>query len=142
MTPVYLTRDAILALDDVQIEELHVPQWGGTVRVRGMSGTQRDAFEKAISREKRSGSSKRSGKTTTEIIREQLRARLVAWCVVDDSGQRVFTDDDLPGLNAKSGAALEPIVDAAMRLSGMGDDDVDDLAQEMLEGENPSSASS
>ena len=47
-----------------------------------------------------------------------------------------------PGLNAKSGAALEPIVDAAMRLSGMGDDDVDDLAQEMLEGENPSSASS
>ena len=49
----YLTREAILAKDDVQIEELHVPQWGGTVRVRGMSGTQRDAFEKAISREKR-----------------------------------------------------------------------------------------
>ena len=141
---VHLTRDAILAKDDIQIEELEVPQWGGIVRVRGMSGTERDAFEKARSREIPSGSraARRAGNTTTELIRENIRAHLVAWCVIDDSGNRVFSDDDIPSLNAKSGAALERIVEVAMRLSGMGDDDVEDLAQEMIENENPSSASS
>ena len=141
---VYLTRDAILAKDDIQVEELLVPQWGGIVRVRGMSGTERDAFETAISREKPTGNraGRRAGNTATEIIRENLRARLIAWCVIDDSGNRVFSDDDIPTLNAKSGAALERVVEVAMRLSGMGDDDVENLAQEMIENEHPTSASS
>ena len=140
----YLTREAILSKDDIQIEELHVPQWGGTVRVRGMSGTEREMFEKSVSREKPSGNrtARRAGNTTTEVVREELRAKLVAWCVVDDSGGRVFTDEDIPNLNAKSGAALERVVEVAMRLSGMGDDDVDDLAQEMIANENPTAASS
>ena len=140
----HLTRDAILVKDDIEVEEVLIPQWGGTVRVRGMSGTEREAFEESRLREKPSGNraARRAGNTTTEFVRKNLRAQLVAWCVIDDLGARLFSDDDIPMLNSKSGAALERIVDVAMRLSGMGDDDVEELAQEMVENEHPSSASS
>lgn len=137
-----LGNAAILTHDDIEIEDLYVSQWGGTVRVRGMNGDERDAFEKARTREKPAGNraARRAGNTTTEFIRENLRAHLVAWCVIDEDGNRIFTDADIPALNKKSGAALEKVVEVAMRLSGMDDDDVDELAEEMVE--NPTSASS
>ena len=72
-----------------------------------------------------------AGQTNTEVVREYLRARIVAWCVVDSEGSLVFHDGDIPALNAKSGAALERVVEVAMRLSGMGDDDVEELAEAM-----------
>ena len=40
-----LTRDQILAVSDIQTEEVHVPEWGGTVLVRGLTGAERDEFE-------------------------------------------------------------------------------------------------
>ena len=46
-----LSRDTILAKNDVKVEEVKVPEWGGSVLVRGMSGDQREAFEKAQTRE-------------------------------------------------------------------------------------------
>jgi hypothetical protein len=45
MSGSYLTRDAILQAPDLQGEDVAVPEWGGTVRVRGLSGAQRDAYE-------------------------------------------------------------------------------------------------
>ena len=131
----YLTRDAILAVDDTQAENVAVPEWGGTVRVRGMSGTQRDAFEASVSEETPAGTKaqRRAGATTTKVKKDLLRARLCAWCIVDEAGQRVFSEEDMPALNAKSGAALERVMNVAMRLSGMTDNDVEDLAEEMIE---------
>ena len=69
---------------------------------------------------------------------------MVAWCVVDEKGNRVFMDDDLEAINKKNASAIKRIVDVAMRLSGLDDDDVpdkvDQVAEEMLE--NPTDASS
>ena len=112
-----LSRDTILAKNDVKVEEVKVPEWGGSVLVRGMSGDQREAFEKAQTREVPAGNrqARRSGQTNTEVVREYLRARIVAWCVVDSEGSLVFHDSDIPALNAKSGAALERVVEVAMR---------------------------
>ena len=130
----YLGRDAILGAQDIRTEDVLVPEWGGTVKVRGMTGTQRNAFEKSITREKPAGNrtARRTGQTTTEIIAEEVKTRLVAWCVVDEHGTRVFHDDDLQALNEKSASALEKIVDAAMRLSGMDEEDVSQMAEEMI----------
>ena len=43
-----LSKDAILAADDLPRETVHVPEWGGDVYVRTMSGTDRDAFETSL----------------------------------------------------------------------------------------------
>ena len=142
LTHTPLTREAILAAQDIVTETVDVPEWGGSVLVRGLSGFEREAFEKAQSREKPAANraGRRAGQTVTEVIRDNIRARIVAWCVVDEAGARVFADEDIPALNRKSGAALERVVEVGMRLSGMTEEDVDELAEEMEA--NPTSAPS
>lgn len=131
----YLSRDAILGADDVQAEDVDVPEWGGAVRVRGMSGAQRDAFEASLIQQPQ-----RNGKRPQQVSMENIRAKLCAWCIVNDGGERLFTDDDIAALGAKSGAALSRVFDVAMRLSGMSAGDVDELAEAMVE--NPFGGSS
>lgn len=120
----YLTRDAILNASDIETEEIEVPEWGGVVRVRGLSGTERDQFEQSMV-EKR-------GKKR-EVNLANVRARLIALSVVDAQGNRLFGDADVAALGRKSAAALERVFDVARRLSGLNDEDVDELAQELTE---------
>jgi hypothetical protein len=43
-----LDRAAILGADDREYELVDVPQWGGTVRVRALSGTDRDRYLQSL----------------------------------------------------------------------------------------------
>ena len=70
-----LTKERILAVDDIVTEDVDVPEWGGTVRVRGLSGTERDAFESSMIE-------RRGKKVETNLT--NLRAKLVAASVVDE----------------------------------------------------------
>lgn len=107
-----LTRDQILAADDLKFEVVEVPEWGGSVRVAAMSGAQRDRFEMSIVV---------NGKPDAT----NARAKLVAASVVDESGVPVFTLEDIEALGRKSSAALNRIVDVARRLSGIGQDELE-----------------
>jgi hypothetical protein len=115
----YLTRDAILAAADMEAEEVHVPQWGGTVRVRALTGEERDAFEE--------GQLQGKGKNRTVRL-ANIRAKLVSLCVVDADGKRLFSDADVAALGRKSAAALSAVFDVAARLSGLTEQDVEELA--------------
>ena len=140
----FLTRDTILGVDDRKVEDVSVPEWGGTVLIRGMTGKEREQFEDLHNEEVPAGNraGRRAGQTVSKFDRKNLRSRLVVWCVIDDKGERLFSDADLDIINGKNGAALERIVDVAMRMSGMTDGDIDDLAQEMVSGKDPSADSS
>jgi hypothetical protein len=115
----YLTRDAILAAADMEADEVHVPQWGGTVRVRALTGEERDAFEE--------GQLQGKGKNRTVRL-ANIRAKLVSLCVVDADGKRLFSDADVAALGRKSAAALSAVFDVAARLSGLTEQDVEELA--------------
>lgn len=129
----YLSRDAILTASDIQTEEVAVPEWGGTVRVRGMTGAQRDAYEDA------SLSMPDKKKQTRAFIYKDARARLVAWSVVDENGKRVFSDADIPRLSEKSAAALQRIFNVAMRLSGISEEDIEELIKNSPDGQSEDS---
>ena len=43
-----LSRDDILKAEDLTTEEVDVPEWGGTVLVRGLTGRERDEFEASV----------------------------------------------------------------------------------------------
>ena len=43
-----LTKDQILEANDLQSESVTVPEWGGDVLVRTMTGADRDAFEASM----------------------------------------------------------------------------------------------
>ncbi len=115
-----LTRDAILAAPDITTEDVAVPEWGGTVRVRGLNARQRDAFESSLM--------VNNGKRQTVSL-TGARARLAALSIVDDDGNPVFTEADVSALGEKSGAAMDRVFAVASRLSGIGDADMDALTK-------------
>ena len=43
-----LTRDEILGADDLKTESVKVPEWGGTVLVRELTGAERDEWEASV----------------------------------------------------------------------------------------------
>jgi hypothetical protein len=128
----FLTRDDILKVQDLKVEEVPVPEWGGVVLVQGLSGTGRDDYEQTIVVQK--------GKDTRVNMRN-ARAKLVALSVVDEQGRRLFSDADVSALGKKSAAALQRVFNVASRLSGISDEDLKELTEELEESPFEGSAS-
>ena len=123
MATTYLGRDAILALHDLETAEVYVPKWNTTVRVKSMSAGQRNKLAALMIA---------SSGRDFDVDLSQLpgvMANVVAWCCVDETGKRLFQDSDVDALNEKHGDALQTIFDAAMRVSGLGDDDAEAVAK-------------
>ena len=110
-------RDKILAAEDRKTVPLEIPEWDCTVGITTMSGSERDAFEAACLGD--------DGKMSMANI----RAKLAAFTVVDDTGKRVFGDGDAELLGEKSAAPLARIFDVSSKLNRLSKDDVAELAK-------------
>ncbi len=106
-----LTRDAILGAQDLPVLTVSVPEWGGEVFIRTMTGGERDQFE----------ASWRQNRT------DDIRARLAVATLCDEDGHLLFTAADVPGISAKSSKALDRIFAASTAHSGLTDKDVEEL---------------
>lgn len=78
---------------------------------------------------------------SSQVRLENIRARLVSLTVVDEDGRRLFSDDDVRALGAKSGAALERVWAVARKLSALSEEDVEELAEGFGEGPSEDSTS-
>lgn len=107
-----LTRDQILEASDLKTQEVDVPEWGGTVIVRTMTGTARNAFEASIMKTMPDG--------TRQSDMTNMRAKLIAVTVVGDDGNLLFTPEEADIIAQKSSAALEKVFEAAQALNLMG----------------------
>ncbi|MGQ5580925.1 hypothetical protein [Streptomyces sp. ECR3.8] len=114
-----LSKDQITAADDRKWEDVDVPEWGGTVRLVGMSGSERNAYQSSLVV---MGS---NGKPQRLNMSDQL-AKLVAKCLVGEDGQRLFSDNEVKALGAKNGAVLDRLGDICQRLSGLRKEDVEE----------------
>jgi hypothetical protein len=110
---VLLTREQILAADDRQYEIVDVPEWGGVVKVATMSGHARDAYDARIRAMQADGAD-------IETLTRSVRASLVSMCLVDASGQPMFTPQDMELLGSKSNVALTRVFLVAARLNQPG----------------------
>lgn len=117
--PKFLSREAIFAAKDLETVEVEVPEWDGTVIVRGLTGRERDEFEASMMEQR--------GKKMVPNV-ANVRAKLVVKCVVDETGKRLFTDQDANEMGEHSAAAVNRIYEAASKLSGLSDEDVEELA--------------
>lgn len=115
-----LTREQILAAVDQKIEEVHVPEWDGTVFIRNMTGKARDRFDR--SRFKLVGKE-------VELIHENTRAALLAATLCDHEGKLIFSEADVAALGEKNGAVLDRLFEISQRLSGLRKEDVEDRAK-------------
>jgi hypothetical protein len=132
-----LGREQILAADDIRRELVEVPEWGGSVWVRGMTGRERDDYEAGAFTIK---PDPQGGRPEVVPSEDGVRARLVAFCCVDEAGQRIFSEEDAKVLGQKSAAALERVFDVGRRLSGVGADALQDAEGNSDGGPSASSA--
>ena len=141
-----LSRDDILKAEDTAPEEVPVPEWGGTVLVRGMTGKERDQFEVSLAEESAGAVQVQRGRAGGRPPGRNLvnmRAKIVARCVITDDGERMFSDADVTALGEKSGAPIDRIFTVAARLSGMGEEDAETMAANFAEADGaPSSSAS
>ena len=108
-----LNRQAILEANDLKTVDVDVPEWGGTVRIRALTGTARDAFGRSLldSNGKPNGAG--------------YNLKLVAVSVINEDGTQAFTLDDVQALGEKSDVALQRVADVADKLNKLTPDAVE-----------------
>lgn len=119
-----LNRDAFTSdrARQVATERVPMPELGdGAVAiVRGMSGTDRDSYEAGlvVQRGKRSS-----------VNLQDIRAKLVVRCLINEDGSRVFADEDYAEAGRMRADLLDRLYKVAQRLSGVSDEDVEELGK-------------
>jgi hypothetical protein len=135
-----LTKDEILQADDFEYRLVEVPEWAGgdasaRVRVRSLSGEERDQLEaRAV---KFRG---QKPEVNTDALKN-FRANLVSLSIVDDAGERVFSDKDVDALGRKSSKALQRVFNACQELSAFSEEDIAELTGELSEDPTDGSSS-
>lgn len=108
-------RAAILASDDLAREPVDVP-WnlgGAKLYVRALEAREKDAY---VAQTMKTG----EFQWTADIT-----AALLVKVIVDEDGERIFTDADIAVLGAKDAGTLSKMFRIALRLSGMGPGDAE-----------------
>ena len=114
-----LSKNEIFAVKDVDIHEVEVPEWGGSILLRGMTGEQRNNYEHWAHTQ---------SKETVPDYRG-IRERLIMSCAIDENGEALFTEDDLQQLAAKNSEVIDRLHEKCRELCGMDQDAVEDAAK-------------
>jgi hypothetical protein len=111
-----LSKKMILDADDLNLLKVAVPEWGGDVFVRVMSVGERDAYENDWIVNKSKGV-------------EDFRTKFLARCLCDESGERLFSDAEIPSLAKKSAKVMSRLWQKAMEHNALTEKDVEELAK-------------
>ena len=107
-------RASILAQTALPTVPVSVPEWGANLSVRSMTAAERDDFDAA---------SRDGG----EANLTNFRARLVVRCLIDATGDRVFTDADAAAVGALPAGPVCKVFEAAAKLNGLTKEDVEEI---------------
>jgi hypothetical protein len=111
-----LSREDILRANDLERELVSVPQWGGEVYVRVMTGAERDRYERSL-----------LALDGDRAPVQQFRAHLLALCLCDEYGGRLFDIQEISMLNDKSWVVMDRLYEVAQRLNKTTADAVETL---------------
>lgn len=105
-------RQAILEAQDLHEQLIDVPEWGIKLKMKTMTGDDRQAFSEAMSQY-----------GLEDEMPPHMLAQLVIACARHhETDELVFTHDDANWLGNKNGAVLERLAKIAADVSGMGPD--------------------
>lgn len=109
-----LSKKAILAAKDTKLKgPVAVPEWGGDVYFRTISGMERDQFEDAYSEQKM----------------KAFRARFLVLTISDENGERLFGDNEVEALGQKSSVVINRLFDEAWQHNAFTQEAVDALGE-------------
>jgi hypothetical protein len=102
----YLDARSVLSAEDFQYADVDCPEWGGPVRVRGLTAGERSYIARKIK----------------ENNQQDLEVSVVIYGTVDENGDRLFSKTDRDQLKQKSNNVINRIAKRILELSG-GDED-------------------
>ena len=106
-----LTRDKIDAVGKKEPVPFEIPEWGGAVLLRYLPASAKDAYEMwAADIQKRLG---------LKGVKD-FRSKLVAMCIVDQSGKRLYDDTDVPALAKQPAFIIDRLYKECERMNHMG----------------------
>jgi hypothetical protein len=111
-----LNKEQILECEDIKTEMVQVPEWGGEVAVKGLTLAEKDAWTTSIIQD-------------GEANVEGATAKLCIMCMVGEDGGRLFDLEDVDFVQTKSAAALDRVFQVAQRLSGIGQEDIEETVK-------------
>lgn len=121
-----LSRKEILAIDDAVYEYIDMPEWGGTIRVKSLSGTERRAYERSLIV---IGDGK-----DVEVnwdAYDTSQPRLVSMSIVDKFGKPEFSIKDITKLGQKSSANLQRVFEVCQRISALDKKSIQETAENL-----------
>ena len=106
-----LSKEDILNSNDLVMETVNVPEWGGDILVQSMTGSERDELERSVYH---------------DGIKDfdNIRAKLCVMSIVDEDGDKLFSLADIKDLGQKNCKALDRVFAVAKRLSGIGKQEI------------------
>lgn len=125
-----LTRadiSAALEAAEIKTKPVPVPELGGSVVVREMSGTLRNQFETVVARIQAGADSQLLDKFTLRLVQE---------CALDDDGARLFDDRTIRHAFAKKPTAVFRLRDEIVSLSAFSDKDLEEMADNFDEAQD------
>lgn len=111
-----LTKEQILNADDIEIEKVDTPEWGGYVFVRSLSVEESYRFSRS------------NVGSDGKAIEKNL---IVEYCIMvmcNSKGERLFTEEEFEKLSRKSTLPVMRIYEAGRKLNG---EDIEELEKNL-----------
>lgn len=120
-------------LDQIKLKRkyVEVPDWGGTVLIRELTGEQRDSYEGSLF----NNTAPTKGQPR-RMNTQNARARLVAMCLIDEEGKRLYNDNEAYLLGQLGSQGVDLLFDECRKLSGITDEDNKEIEQAIKNLEN------
>ncbi|MGJ8680517.1 hypothetical protein [Paraglaciecola sp.] len=115
-----LSFESIVSTEDLPRELVNVPEWGGDVYIATMTAADRDSYELSVA-------NLQGGKMKPTM--QNIRAKLVARCLVDEDGKRIFPEAKIEELGKKSAKVLDRLFDISSRINGINETDQVEIAK-------------
>jgi hypothetical protein len=111
-----LSKEEILECKDIKSEVVKVPEWNGEVLVQGLTLGEKDEWTDSLVVD---GKASMNGAT----------AILCCLSMRNEDGTRLFEHIDVLALQAKSASALDRVFQVAQRLSGIGQEEIEETVK-------------
>lgn len=115
-----LNKQDILKIKDTVIDRVEVQEWNGEVYLRSITAAERGQIEAAAA-------AFRETKGKDASFARTFTVKLVAMSLCDESGARLFSDDEVGQLGQKNAKVIARLAEHAQRLSGFSKEDLDEL---------------
>ena len=107
-------QGSVMQLVDRQLREVFVEEWNDSVLLKPMQVNERDLWEKKF-----------QGNKFPDVV----RAALVAKCLVNQEGQRLFSDQEALLLGEKCAAAIDRLFEICMSMNRFTKADIEVLTK-------------